>query len=155
MVGVFKKRRSLPESEVAKFLTQIERLASLLDEEGETFWRARIVAAASKVRNSNWQGFDDFLSGYGTSGSFNECSIRVGEWQGENHLWTPADKLRYQEFESLKGTTYSLARNLSDLSAPSIYEAFTGAYRSASLLTKVLLWLMLLLLVGAYFVGPP
>jgi hypothetical protein len=97
LVGIFKKRRPLPESEVAKFLTQIERLVSLLDEEGETFWKARIVGAASKVWNSDWQGFDDFLSGYGTSGSFNECSIRVGEWQGENHLWTPADKLRYQE----------------------------------------------------------
>ncbi|MFL6636819.1 MAG: hypothetical protein ACJ8HJ_31380 [Massilia sp.] len=155
MVGVFKKRRPLPESEVAQFLTQIERLVSLLDEEGETFWKARIVSAASKVRDSDWQGFDDFLSGYGTCGSFNECSIRVGEWQGENHLWTPADKLRYQEFEALKGITYSLARSLSDLAAPSVYEEFTGAYCSASLRTKVLLSLMLLLLVGAFVVEPP
>lgn len=88
-----------PQSEVAEFLSQIDRLASLLDAEGETFWRAHITAAAFKVRNSDWQGFGDFLSGYGTSGSFNECSIRTGEWQGNNHMWNADDKLRHQEFE--------------------------------------------------------
>jgi hypothetical protein len=136
-------------------LTQTERLIYLLDAEGETYWRARIAAAASKVRNSDWQGFNDFLSGYGTSGSFNEYSVCTGEWQGENHLWTRDDKLKYQEFEDLKGSAYGLARSLADLTAPSIAESLADAYRLAPLRTKVLLWLMLLLLVGAFIVGPP
>ncbi len=135
------------ESDVAQFLTETERLISLLDAEGEESWRARIADAISKVRNSDWQGFDDFLSGYGTSGSFNECSVRTGEWQGENYLWTPEDKSKYQEFEDLKGSAYSLARRLSRLTAPSINESLAEAYRLSSVRTKALLWLMLLLLI--------
>ena len=144
-----------PESDVAKFLTQTERLISLLDAEGEEFRRARIAGAICKVRNSDWQGFNDFLSGYGTSGSFNGCSVRTGEWQGENHLWTPEDKSKYREFEELKGSAYGLARRLSRLTAPSISESLAEAYRLASLRTKALLWLMLLLLVGAFIVSRP
>ncbi|CAN7776389.1 hypothetical protein LJR290_007825 [Variovorax sp. LjRoot290] len=144
-----------PETEVAEFLSQVDRLVSLLDAEGETFWRTRIAGAASKVRNSDWQGFDDFLSGYGTSGSFNECSIRTGEWQGDNHVWKPDDKLRYQEFEDLKGSAYGLARSLSRLTAPSVGESLAGVYRLASIRTKALLWLMLLLLLGAIVLGRP
>lgn len=101
-----------PQSEVAEFLSQVDRLASLLDAEGETFLRSRVAAAVSKVRNSDWQGFGDFLSGYGTSGSFNECSIRTGEWQGNNHVWKADDKLMYQEFEDLQNSAYVLARCL-------------------------------------------
>jgi hypothetical protein len=153
--GLFRKNKRPPDSEIAEFLTQAERLIYLLDAEGETYWRARIAAAASKVRNSDWQGFNDFLSGYGTSGSFSECSICTGEWQGENHLWTGDDKLKYREFEDLKGSAYGLARSLADLTAASIAESLADAYRLAPLRTKVLFWLMLLLLIGAFIAGRP
>lgn len=153
MFGLKKKRP--PESDVAEFLIQTERIISLLDAEGEEFWRIRIAGAASKVRESNWQGFSDFLSGFGTSGSFNECSICTGEWKGGSHLWRPAEKLKYQEFEDLKESAYTLARNLNRLTAPSIGESLAEAYRAASFRTKGLLWLMLLLLAGALIVGRP
>lgn len=153
MFGLQEKRP--PASDVAEFLNQTERIVSLLDAEGEEFWRTRIADAASKVRNSNWQGFSDFLSGYGTSGSFNECSICVGEWKGGSHLWQPAEKLKYQEFEDLKGSAYTLARNLARLTAPSISDSLAEGYRAESFRTKGLLWLMLLLLAGAFIVGRP
>jgi hypothetical protein len=144
-----------PESEVAEFLSQVDRLAALLDAEEETFWRGRIAAAASKVRNSNWQGFSDFLSGYGTSGSFNECSIRTGEWQGNNHVWNADDKSRYQEFEDLKSSAYVLAHDLAHSTERTIGGALACAYRFAPIRTKALLWLMLVLLLGAFVLGRP
>lgn len=144
-----------PQSEVAEFLSQVDRLASLLDAEAETFWRARVAAAASKVRNSDWQGFRNFLSMYGTSGSFNECSIRTGEWQGNNHLWNADDKLRYQEFEDLKNSAYVLARSLARSSERPIGESLARTYRLAPVRTRALLWLMLVLLLGAFVLGRP
>lgn len=149
------KKKQPPDSDVAKFLNQTERLICLLDTEGEEFWRGRIAAAASKVRNSNWQGFNDFLSGYGTSGSFNECSVSTGKWQGESHFWTPEEKLKYEEFENLKDSAYGLAHSLSRLTAASISESLAKGYRFASMRTKVLLWLMVLLLIGACIVSRP
>ena len=149
------KKKQPPESDVAMFLTQTERLIAILDAEREEFWRTRIASTISKVRNADWQGFNDFLSGYGTSGSFNECSVRTGEWKGENHIWRPEDKSKYLEFEELKGSAYGLARRLSRLTAPSISESLAEAYRLASLRTKALLWLMLLLLAGAFIAGRP
>lgn len=142
-----------PQSEVAGLLSQVDRLAFPLDAEGETFWRARVAGAASKVRNSDWQGFRYFLSAYGTSGSFNECSIRTGEWQGNNHVWNADDKLRYQEFEDLKNSAYVLARSLARSTERPIGESLARAYRLAPIQTKALVWLLLVLLLGAFVLG--
>jgi len=144
-----------PQSEVAEFLSQVARLASLLDAEGETFWRARVAAAASKVRNSDWEGFGELLSGYGTSGSFNECSIRTGERQGNNHVWNAEGKLRYQEFEDLKNSAYVLARGLARSTERPIGESLARTYRLAPFRTRALLWLMLVLLLCAFVLGRP
>lgn len=60
-------KSQLPPQLIAEFLSEIRRLVLLLEEEGETFWRTRLVDAEAKVRAGDWQGFKDFLAGYGTS----------------------------------------------------------------------------------------
>ena len=140
---------------VAEFLSEIRRLVLLLEEEGETFWRTRLVSAEAKVRAGDWQGFKDFLAGYGTSGSFNECAVGVGGSRLPGRVEGVRDEAKYREFEELQNTAYKHARVLASLSEPSIAAALAGAYRGAPALTKVLLWLALALLVGAFALGRP
>ena len=140
---------------VAEFLSEVRRLVLLLDEEGEMFWRTRLVNAEAKVSAGDWQGFKDFLAGYGTSGSFNECSIGVGGSRVPGRVERAHDEAKYHEFEELKNTAYQHARALARLSEPPIAVALAGAYRRAPTLTKVLLWLALALLVGALALGRP
>src|SRR5688572_25722423 len=67
----------------------LERMIQLMEWDGQTFWLERVREAVALLRNGNREGFTLFLSGFGTAGSFNECSVGKGEWKGKVHTWYP------------------------------------------------------------------
>lgn len=133
----------------------LDRMVQLMEWDGQTFWLERVRQAIALLRNGEREGFEHFLSGFGTSGSFNECSVGKGEWKGNVHTWYPGHEEKYEEFEALKNESYSLARELQRESEPPLLVSLKAAARQMPPRIRILLAVLVALIVVAFVIGAP
>lgn len=125
----------------------LNRMIQLMEWDGQTFWLERTKESVALLRNGKREGFSLFLSGFGTAGSFNECSVGKGEWTGKVHTWHPGHEDKYKEFEALKSESYGLAKELDRETEPSIFESIKVMTGKTTLHTRVLLATLSVLLI--------
>lgn len=145
---------SLP-PQTERLLGLLERMVQLMEWDGQTFWLERVRQVIGLLREGKREGFEHFLSGFGTSGSFNECSVGKGKWSENVHTWHPGHEERYEEFEALKNESYSLARKLQRESEPPLLASLKAVAKQMALRIRILLAVLVMLLVIAFFVGSP
>jgi hypothetical protein len=142
--------KPLPDGTVV-LIQQMDRLVQLMDQDGHTYWSARVREATSTLRRGEREGFQIFLSGFGTSGSFNECVVGKGEWVGGKFVWGVGQQAVHEEFQRLQSEAYCRARKLQRESDPSLVELLAMSWSSAPFRTRVLVATLLLLFFA--FVG--
>ena len=135
-------------------LLLLDRMIELLEWDCHTFWLERTREAVALLRDDKRAGFTLFLSGFGTAGSFNECSVGKGEWKGNVHIWSPGHEAKYKEFESLKNESYGLARELARESEPPFFVSLKAVAARTSNRTRLLLAVLGVLLLVAVALAP-
>jgi hypothetical protein len=130
-------------------LLLLDRMIELLEWDRHTFWLERTRDAVALLHEDKRAGFTLFLSGFGTAGSFNECSVGKGEWNGNVHTWSPGHEAKYKEFESLKNESYGLARELERESEPPLFVSLKAIATRTTIRTRLLLAVLGVLLVAA------
>ena len=128
----------LPER-TADLVAGMDRMVELLDQDGHTYWNSHVREAANLLRAGSRQGYRHFLSGFGTSGSLNECVVGKGSWIDGKFVWEAGQQAVHEEFERLQSSTYTLARQLQRESEPPVLESLASAYTASTSRTRALL----------------
>src|ERR1051325_806165 len=114
----------------------MEQIALLLRQAGFGTWAERIASQAAKVRDGDWRGVSEYVDNFrGTQGSLGDQPV------GER----PGDPI-YDQFRSLKSSSYSLASAICRDFTPSFLESLLTGWRGARFGTKVLLVSLVLVL---------
>lgn len=126
-------------SQASLLASEIDGLVERLTWAGEDRWREKLAHCAHKLREGDLTGCDEFLGCFGTSGSFNECSIGDGAWTDGKFQWLPGHEDQYLRFEKMKEVAYVQARELSRAAAPTLRMLIKEGFLQSSRSTKALL----------------
>jgi hypothetical protein len=130
--------QQLPQ-DTKELLERMDRLVELMEQDGHAHWNSCVREAATLLRGGDRSGFERFLSGFGTSGSFNECVVGKGKWIDGKFAWEAGQQAIHEEFERLKSEAYTHAWQLQCNTEPSIFDSFVSFYIAAATHTKALL----------------
>lgn len=89
----------------------LAKLASLLESDGEQYWRAWILRAKARLENSDYTGIDYLLSASGGMGSFNDFIAAQTTIAGQ-FAWKPGYKELNDEIDRLRNRAWSIAKDI-------------------------------------------
>ncbi|MBJ9975229.1 hypothetical protein IAE35_05550 [Pseudomonas sp. S75] len=89
----------------------LERLALLLESDGDQHWSQWMRRARSRLLEGDLSGARYLLSAYGGMGSFNDL-ILGQHYDSQGFSWKPGHIALNDELDALRGEAYCLAQQL-------------------------------------------